>query len=284
MNTPNRLRATPDRLLVEARQLGLERWEAQRLLEHLLGKDRAWLVAHGDEALALTQADGFRKLCQRRLGGEPLAYLVGEQEFHGLTLRITPDVLVPRPDTETLVDWALEVLSPRALARPRVLDLGTGSGAIALALRHRCPQAEVVAVDISPAALAVARANGERLGLAVDWRASDWWSALDGERFDLIVSNPPYIAEDDPHLPGLHHEPRGALTPGGDGMEAYRRILAGVPAHLLPGGHVLLEHGWQQAQAVSVQLIRAGLIEIRTRRDLGGNPRCTGGRRPAVGR
>ncbi len=273
-------RATPDRLLVEARQAGLDRWEAQRLLEHLLGRDRAWLVAHGDDAITLTQADVFRRHCQRRLAGEPLAYLVGEQEFHGLTLHVSPDVLVPRPDTEVLVDWALEVLAQRNWPQPRVLDLGTGSGAIALALRHRWPSAQVVAIDASPAALAVAQANGQRLNLAVEWRLSDWWSALGGERFDLVVSNPPYIAENDAHLPGLKHEPRSALTPGGDGLDAYRRILSGLGNHLQPGGHVLLEHGWDQARAVSVQLIRAGLGEICTRPDLAGRPRCTGGRRP----
>ncbi len=268
-----------DQLLHHARQLGLDRWEAQRLLEHLSGHTRTWLVMHGDAPLPEATVQAFDAACQRRLAGEPLAYVVGEQEFHGLTLHVSPAVLVPRPDTETLVDWALDGL-PNLGARPRVVDLGTGSGAIALALRHRWPSAEVVAVDISAEALAVAQGNGARLALPVDWRLSHWWDALAGERFDLIVSNPPYIAEDDPHLPGLRHEPLGALTPGGDGLDAYRHILAGVSQHLTPGGWVLFEHGWDQAPAVQTLLTQAGLRNVQSRADLAGHLRCSGGQNP----
>ncbi len=270
---------TADRLLQHARALGLDRWEAQRLLEHLSGRSRTWWVMHGDEPLAEALIDAFLHACQRRSAGEPLAYVVGEQEFHGLTLQVTPAVLVPRPDTETLVDWALTCL-PALGPRPRIVDLGTGSGAIALALRHRWPSAEVVAVDISAEALAVAQGNGARLGLPVDWRLSHWWDALAGERFDLIISNPPYIAEDDPHLPSLRHEPLGALTPGGDGLDAYRHILAGVGEHLAPDGWVLFEHGWDQAPAVQTLLTQAGLRNVQSRADLAGHLRCSGGQNP----
>jgi release factor glutamine methyltransferase len=177
------------------------------------------------------------------------------------------------------VDWAVERLAAMPVARPRVVDLGTGSGAIALAVKHAWPSACVLATDIDPAVLRVAQANAQRLGLAVALRQSPWWSAIGSERFDLVLSNPPYIAGGDPHLAALRHEPTLALTPGGDGLDALRAIVAGAPDHLESGGWLLLEHGHDQADAVQALLRAQGFAAIETRRDLGGQPRCTGGRR-----
>ena len=270
-----------DQALTLARARGLDRVDALALLGHLLQQPRAWLIAHDDHPLDALQAQTFAAWCQRRQAGEPVAYLLGRQEFHGLLLQVTPEVLIPRPDTETLVDWALALLAgPLAQrAAPRVLDLGTGSGAIALALRHRCPAAQVTAVDLSPAALAVARANGDRLGLPVQWCEGRWWQAVAGQSFDLVVSNPPYIAEGDPHLAGLGHEPRLALTPGGDGLAAYREILAGAAGPLVSGGWLLFEHGYDQAAAVQALMAQAGFQSVQQRLDLGGQVRCSGGQR-----
>lgn len=254
---------------------GLSRLEAQTLLGALLGRERAWLLAHDDAVLSAAQAQQYAAWLRRHADGEPIAYLLGRQEFHGLMLTVTRDTLVPRPDTETLVDWALELLPPGG----RVLDLGTGSGAIALALKQRRPDAQVSASDRSAAALAVARGNGERLGLAVDWRQGDWWLALEpGSRFELIVSNPPYIAGDDEHLPALRHEPLDALTPGGDGLEAIRLLIQGAQAHLQPGAWLLLEHGFDQAEAVAALFEQAGFAPAEHRLDLAGHRRCTGAR------
>jgi release factor glutamine methyltransferase len=267
--------------LAAARASGVERLDAQLLLSHLLARPRSWLLAHDDEVLEPAVADACAVLLQRRANGEPLAYLVGEREFHGLRLRVTPAVLVPRPDTETLVDWALELLlGAAAPAQPRVIDLGTGSGAIALAIKHRCPQADVQALDASEAALEVARDNALHLNLDVQFRHSDWWSAVRGERFHLAVSNPPYIAEDDPHLAALVHEPMAALTPGGDGLRALDQLVHGAADHLLPGGWLLLEHGHEQGPAVRERLSRAGFLEASTRLDIEARERCSGGRRP----
>jgi release factor glutamine methyltransferase len=217
-----------------------------------------------------------------RAAGEPLAYLLGEREFHGLRLRVTPAVLVPRPDTETLVDWALELLAAdfATTPAPQVADLGSGSGAIALALKHRHPGADVCAVELDAAALEVARANAAALGLAVEFIQGDWLQPLAGRRYHLLVSNPPYIAADDPHLAALRHEPRHALTPGGDGLPAIERIVRDAPRHLLSGGWLLLEHGHDQADAVHQRLAHAGFTQLHTRHDLAGRPRCTGGRLP----
>jgi release factor glutamine methyltransferase len=267
--------------LARAATLGLDRLDAQILLLHSLGRgrhERAWLLAHDDETLPDAVASRFDALCQRRRAGEPVAYLVGEKEFHGLPLAVDARVLVPRPDTEVLVDWALAVLEGRSA--PRVLDLGTGSGAIALAIQHRRTDARVEAVDRSADAVAVARANAQRLGLAVTFRQASW---LDGasDGYDLIVSNPPYIAEADPHLPALAHEPRSALVAGADGLDDLRHLATRAPAHLRAGGWLLLEHGWDQAPAVQALLARAGLAGVETRPDLAGIGRCTGGSRPA---
>ena len=278
--------STVAELLAQARRAGVDRLDAQLLLGRLLQQPRAWLIAHDDHTLDATQAEDFMAQLAERARGIPLAYLLGEREFHGLTLQVTPDVLVPRPDTEVLVDWALELLaqddraaganSPGALAT--VADLGTGSGAIALALKHTWPAAKVCAVERSPAALAVARANGQRLGLAVEWLQGDWFTPLAGRRFNLIVSNPPYIDGADAHLAALHAEPIAALTPGPDGLAALRVLARGAPSHLQPGGWLLLEHGHDQGAAVRSLLQAAGLEQVQTRRDLGGQERCTAGR------
>lgn len=273
---------TVDSLLERARTLGVERLDAQLLVAHLLGRPRAWVLAHGDDAVDALRAAAIETAFARRADAVPLAYLTGAREFHGLVLRVTPDVLDPRPDTEVLVDWALELLAGELGARPApgVVDLGTGSGAIALAIAHRCPRAHVRALDRSDAALAVARANGERLGLPVQWLAGDWWHGLPPPPVDLAVANPPYIAADDPHLAALRHEPRAALTPGGDGLGAIEVLVAGAGAHLRPGGWLLLEHGFDQGEAVRRRLADAGFEAIATRHDLAGHDRCTGGRWP----
>ncbi|KQW40143.1 peptide chain release factor N(5)-glutamine methyltransferase [Rhizobacter sp. Root404] len=264
--------------LHEARAAGVERLDAQLLLAHVLARPRAWLYAHDDAALDAAQALTWRGLLARRAAGEPVAYLVGSKEFHGLTLQVDARVLVPRPETELLVDWALDRLTDAATSRPRVVDLGTGSGAIALAVKAAWPQADVLATDVSEDALAVARANADALGLPLATCRGAWWDALDGERFDLVLSNPPYIAGGDPHLPALRHEPTLALTPGADGLNALRAIVAGAAAHLRASGWLLLEHGYDQADAVQALLREHGFDAIETRRDLAGQPRCTGGR------
>ena len=269
--------------LAQARALGLDRLDAHLLLAEVLQQPRAWLIAHDDAALSAAQQQYFAELCRRRADSEPLAYLLGEREFHGLMLQVGPAVLVPRPDTETLVDWALELLAIPLADAPEVADLGTGSGAIALALKHGHPAARVSAVELSEPALAQARANGERHRLPVDWKQGDWWQPLGGRRFHLVASNPPYVAGGDPHLAALRHEPALALTPGGDGLSALQQIVRGAPAHLHAGGWLLLEHGHDQAEAVQRLLREAGLVQIQTRADLAGKPRCSGGRSPAPG-
>lgn len=264
---------TVDQALAWAQAHGVARHAAQALLTHRLQCSRSWLITHGDAPLPADLPAQLQQLAD----GLPLAYLLGEQGFHGLNLQVNPATLIPRPDTETLVDWALDLMPPTAPVR--VLDLGTGSGAIALALQHQRPQAEVHAVDASADALATARANGERLRLPVHWHAGDWadWFApVRGQRFDLIASNPPYIAEGDSHLPALRHEPLSALTAGPDGLADLRRIVADAPAHLAPGGWLLLEHGFDQADAVAALLHARGFGPAAHRVDVGGHRRCTG--------
>lgn len=267
-------------LLREARACGLDRLDAQLLIAHRLGRPRAWLIAHDDVSVPGNMEEALHRDIAERARGVPLAYLVGTREFHGLLVHVTPEVLVPRPDTEVLVDWALELLAgPLApVDAPAVADLGTGSGAIALAVKHGCPRAQLLALDASDAALAVARANAERLGLAVETARGDWLDGLGPRQFQLLLSNPPYIDGDDPHLAALHAEPSLALTPGADGMADLRTIARQAPAHLHVGGWLLLEHGHTQAGAVSEALCAAGFEQIHTRRDLAGRPRCTGGR------
>ena len=275
---------TVDAALRDARARGLERLDAHLLLARVLGQSRPWLLAHGDDALPADHAAAYEALVARRAAGEPFASLVGEREFHGLTLAVAPGVLVPRPDTETLVDWALELLQGelRTAPAPAVLDLGTGSGAIALALKNGCPRARVWAGERSADALAIARANATRLGLDVAFASGDWWDALSGTPdapvFDLVVSNPPYIAADDPHLAGLAHEPLSALVADDHGLADIHRIAGGARGRLRPGGWLLFEHGWEQAEAVAAILAREGFGGIATRRDIEGRPRCTGGR------
>jgi release factor glutamine methyltransferase len=221
----------------------------------------------------------------RRAEDEPLAYIVGSKEFFGLSLQVDPRVLVPRPDTETLVEWSLAVLEMFDLTRPvKVLDLGTGSGAIALAIAYSLKatdrEVQVTAVDASADALNVARENARRLSLAVDFIQSSWLQEVDG-RFQLIASNPPYIASADPHLAALAHEPLQALTAGTDGLDDIRHIIHQVPGHLLPSGWLLLEHGYDQAEQVRELLRRQGFLHIQSRRDLAGIERCSGGQWPA---
>ncbi len=266
--------------LAQARALGLDRLDAQLLLAHVLQCPRAWLLAHDDAPLAATQAEAFAAACRRRVEGEPLAYLMGEREFHGLRLKVSPAVLIPRPDTETLVDWVLELLSAEfaSEATPRLADLGTGSGAIALALKYRFPGADVCAVDLSGEAIEVARANAAALGLSIEFHRGDWLQPLTGRRFHLIASNPPYVAATDPHLTALRHEPLLALAGGADGMSALKRIARDAPAHLLRGGWLLLEHGCEQGDNVRDCLHSAGFDAVQTRNDLAGRARCSAGR------
>jgi release factor glutamine methyltransferase len=239
-------------------------------------------MAHGDHAVTVQQAESFQALISRRAAGEPLAYLLGQKEFHGLALDVAAGVLVPRPDTETLVDWGLQLLGgPLAAAStPRVVDLGTGSGAIALAVQCNCPAAHVSAIEASPTALEVARRNAQRLGLPVRFHLGDWWNAIGSERFHLALSNPPYIAESDEHLASLSYEPRSALVAGPRGLECVEKIIAGASPHLHPGGWLLFEHGHDQAQEVRSLLNAAGYADVQSRPDLAGVQRCTGGRRP----
>lgn len=262
--------------LAKARALGVDRLDAQLLLGHVVHRARTWLIAHCNDELSTADASAYDRLLERRFQGEPLAYLVGEREFHGLGFTVTPAVLVPRPDTEVMVDWALELMA--RYPAPRVLDLGTGSGAIAVTLAHRHRTAQLVATDCSVEALAVARGNAARHQAVVEFLQANWWEGLAGRHFDGVVSNPPYIAGEDPHLPALRHEPRLALTPGGDGLGALRCIVAGAAAHLVPGGWLLLEHGHDQGPAVRQLLDTAGFMDVQTRRDLAGLDRCTGGR------
>lgn len=251
--------------------------EARLLLCHLLDRNTAWIEAHRDDALAAAAYERFDALVARRAVGEPVAYLLGTREFYGRDFAVSPAVLIPRPETELLVD--LVKAGPCA---PRILDLGTGSGCVAITLALELPQAEVWAVDASPAALTVAQANARRLGARVQLRESDWFAALEGERFDLIVSNPPYIADGDPHLNegDLRFEPALALNCGVDGLDAIRRIAAAAPVHLNFGGRLLFEHGYDQAEAVASLLRAAGFAEIEQYRDLAGIVRVSGGRQP----
>ena len=264
-----------------AKTLSVDRLDAQLLLSAALQQSRAWLFTHDNASLLPHIALHLTQQLAQRAAGMPLAYLVGSTEFHGLRLTVTADTLIPRPDTETLVDWALELLpktSIKVSTCARVVDLGTGSGAIALAIKAKHPQASVQATDLSPAALRVAQLNADYLGLTVSFQQGDWWQPLVGQQFDLIVSNPPYIADADPHLPALRHEPLTALTPGGDGLIALHTLIDGAPTHLHAGGWLLLEHGYDQAQAVASALQARGFTELALRHDLGGQPRVSGGR------
>ncbi len=269
--------------LARALRQGMDRLDAQRLLLHALGRpgiERAWLLTHEHTALPPAVQAAFEDLTARHASGEPMAYLLGEQAFFSLALQVDARVLIPRPDTETLVSWALAQLAePGMPPAARVLDLGTGSGAIALSLKHERPTLDVTAIDASPDAIAVARSNAARLGLDVRVELSSWFDGVGGE-FDLIVSNPPYIRDADPHLAALGHEPLQALTAGPDGLADLRHIIEGAPQQLAPGAWLLLEHGYDQADAVCALLRARGFKEVGSRRDLAGMERCSGGQWP----
>jgi release factor glutamine methyltransferase len=265
-------------LLAEATTRLGDRAEAAILLAHALGKPRSWLLAHADDPADTAGAAAFAALVERRAAGEPVAYLTGHRGFWTLDLEVTPATLIPRPETELLVELALAKL-PREGA-PRVADLGTGSGAIALAIARECPHTRVLATDASAAALAVARRNAEANRIRnVGFAQGDWFAALGDERFDLIVSNPPYIAADDPHLErgDLRFEPGSALASGSDGLDDIRRIVAGARSHLAGDGWLLFEHGWDQGTAVRGLLDAAGYRDVFTVQDLEQRDRVSGG-------
>lgn len=273
--------------LSKARAAGLDRLDADLLLLHALdtaipGKPlpRSWLLAHDNDLLTPAVQSHFQHLTQRRCTGEPLAYIVGRKEFFGLDLTVDPRVLVPRPDTEILVEWALACLDDLLARQPDnvlcLLDLGTGSGAIALAIKHGRPQVAVDAVDASADALTLACSNASALGLDLQWLQGSWFEPV-RQRYHVIVSNPPYIQDDDPHLNALAYEPIQALTSGTDGLYDIRQIIAGAPDHLAHGGWLLLEHGYDQGPRVQSLLQAAGLQNIAARHDLGGHWRCSGG-------
>lgn len=257
---------------------GEPRRDAEILLGFVLGRDRAWLTAHDTDPLPADLTTRFRTLWARRLAGEPVAYLTGRRGFWTLDLAVTPDVLIPRPETELLVETALARIPEDAAWD--LADLGTGSGALALALARERPGCRVVATDRSAAALAVAEANARANGIGnVSFRAGRWWAPLGAMRFHLAVSNPPYVAAGDPHLAegDLRFEPPEALVSGDDGLDDLRLIIAGAPDHLHPGGVLLLEHGYDQGGAVRALLREAGFSDVRTWRDLGGQERASGG-------
>lgn len=272
--------ATVRALQLRGAQAGLPRLEVQLMLCALLACDRTWLIAHDEDALPPGTGERFESWLRQRLDDVPLAYLTGHKEFHGLALQVTGATLVPRPDTEVLVERALRWLAACGRPAPRVLDLGTGSGAIALAIKHSHPQAQVTATDFSPAALAVAQGNAERLGLDVRFLQGAWWDAVGSAVFDVVLSNPPYIDPQDAHLAALRHEPLSALAAPEQGLADLRQIIAGAPAHLAPGGLLLLEHGYDQEAAVANLLRQAGLDFQGCERDLGGQPRCSGALAP----
>ena len=267
-------------LLAEARQ-SIDADDAAVLLAHVLGRSRGWLFAHANDPVSAVDADQFEALCARRRGGQPVAYLTGSRGFWSLDLAVTPFTLIPRPETERLVELALERLPPDEVVR--VADLGTGSGAIALAIARERPQAQVIATDASQEALDVARGNARRNGITnVVFRPGDWLAPLGDGAFDLIASNPPYIAEGDPHLDtgDLRFEPPAALSSGADGLDAIRVIVRDAGAHLHAGGWLLLEHGYDQGEAVRALLHAAGYGELATEHDLEARDRVTLGRKP----
>ncbi len=258
----------------------IDRLDARLLVEHVAECTHADLIAHPERSLMPAQVARLAALLARRVGGEPLAYLLGSADFHGLDFTVSPAVLIPRPDTEVLVRLAAE--RARQVKAPRIVDLGTGSGIVAVMLARLCPAAEVTAVDVSPAALAVASGNAARHGVRVNFLLGDWYAPLEGAHFDFVVANPPYVVEGDPHLlqDGLPFEPQGALTDGvvgGDGLTCLRRIIAGAPAHLVPGGCLLLEHGYDQAAKVRTLLAAEGFSGVVSWRDSAGIERVSGG-------
>ncbi|WP_290884840.1 peptide chain release factor N(5)-glutamine methyltransferase [Arenimonas sp.] len=271
----NAIRDAASRLPGDAARL-----EAELLLAHAMQRPRSWFYAHASDVLDAADAEAFEALVKRRLHGEPVAQITGQRGFWSLELTVTADTLIPRPETELLVELALDRM-PRSEPM-RVLDLGTGTGAIALAIASERPLADVTATDASADALAVAAGNARDAGLPVRLLPGDWFAAVPREQFDLVLSNPPYIADDDPHLQqgDLRFEPRAALASGADGLDAIRAICAGTPAHLAPGGWLLVEHGFEQGAAVRALFRAAGLEQVATERDLEHRDRVTLGRRP----
>lgn len=265
--------------MAQAQSEGIDRLDAQLMIGALLNQPRGWLIAHDDLLLTSIQSEKLKQWVSRRRNGEPLAYLIGQKEFYGLMLQVGPSVLVPRPETELLVDWGLRLLQgPLASApKPSVIDLGTGSGAIALAIKHRFQAATVTAVDSSASALETASGNAGLLNLAIDLVQGNWWAAVPGRRFDLALSNPPYIANGDRHLAALRHEPQNALIAQRDGLADLEEIIDGARTHLNPDGWLLLEHGHDQANALRQRLAGAGFGQVQTLCDLAGLERCTGG-------
>jgi release factor glutamine methyltransferase len=307
--------ASAQAVLANVSNCGEAKLDAQLLLQHTLNVNRAWLIAHENENLVPEKLAEFNSLIERRAKGEPIAYILGEREFYGLNFMVTPDTLIPRADTETLVEIALAKIavdkvitntSFRSMSESSVfqadnyktldsdirrndgvtvLDLGTGSGAIALAIAKHRPQAQVIAVDASQAALAVAQRNAEHLQISnVQFLLSDWFSALEQVRFDVIVSNPPYIEQDDTHLTqgDLRFEPISALASGQDGLDDIRTIIDDCLVHLKPQGWLMLEHGYNQAQAVADLMAQIGLLNVETIKDFGGNDRVTIGKNPLI--
>ena len=273
---------TTTQAIAHAMAQGLERRDAQLLVLFALGRlspggtgaARAWLLSHDSDTLDAETQNRFDAALERRLSGEPFAYITGHQEFFGLDFEVDARVLVPRPDTETLVEWALDLLPKDSCSN--VIDLGTGSGAIALALKYHRPKAQIKALDFSEEALQVAKNNAHRMGLSVDFLQGSWLHAVHGI-FDLIVSNPPYIAHQDAHLENLRHEPLQALASGADGLDDLRTITQQAPRALSPGGWLLLEHGYDQASAVRELLQDAGFSSVQSRQDLSGIERCSAG-------
>jgi release factor glutamine methyltransferase len=265
-------------LTVATQHLG-DRVDAEVLLGHVLNKPRSWLIAHAGDALSEEHASAYSALVERRKKGEPVAYITGQRGFWSLDLEVTPATLIPRPETELLVELALERLPLNKSAR--ALDLGTGSGAIALAIATERPQIHVTATDASRDALAVAQRNAQRHNIRnVSFVHGDWFAPLTNQRFDVIVSNPPYIESDDPHLRqgDLRYEPPSALASGADGFDDIRRIVRGTPTHLTHGGWLMFEHGWNQGNAARLLLCSMGFVEVFTAQDIEERDRVTGGR------
>jgi release factor glutamine methyltransferase len=254
------------------RDSGIDAREARLLLAAATGRSEASVLAHPEKSLLEQEKNQFLEMTARRIAGEPIAYILGHKEFYGLELTVNSAVLIPRPETELLVDLALD-RNPAS-----VLDVGTGSGAIALAIKRHRPDARVVATDASAAALEVARRNAARFNLEVDLRHGRWFEPVAGERFEAIISNPPYVVVGDPHLAALPYEPRLALLGGADGLDGFRVLAREAPAHLLPGGWLLVEHGEGQHEAVRGLLEAAGLETAASWPDLAGIPRVSGGK------
>ena len=285
MQSIKTLLTSSETVLIKANQLSLKeaKFESQLLLQSILKVNRAWLIAHENDALQANNNADFQALLTRRLAGEPIVYILGSREFYGLNLIVTPDTLIPRPDTETLVEAALDKI---AVAAPMaVLDLGTGTGAIALAIAKNRPQTNIIAIDASKAALEIAKRNAENLSLDnVQFILSHWFDALDDKRFDVIVSNPPYIEAGDSHLTqgDLRFEPLSALASGKDGLDDIRDIIADCLIHLKPQAWLMLEHGYNQAESVADLMAEIGLVNVTTLKDLGDNHRVTIGKNPLI--